>query len=93
MIFGSHTGTWNTDPHESLLFRSRIPLDRPAVENVRLWAVIVRKTGLDVEFLAFAPGGRPAVFWTRALAEGWLQELRRQRVIADGYVEMWQIKR
>jgi hypothetical protein len=54
---------------------------------LQLHAVIVSKPGLGVEFLAFAPGGRPAVFWTRSLAEGWLEELRRQRVIADGRVE------
>ena len=58
----------------------------------RLHTVIVSKPGFDVEFLAFAPGGRPAVFWTRFLAEGWLEELRRQRVIADGRVE-WRVKR
>jgi hypothetical protein len=40
------------------------------VSALQLHAVIVSKPGLDVEFLAFAPGGRPAVFWTRSLAEG-----------------------
>jgi hypothetical protein len=68
-------------------------LNRRCVEETQLYAVIVSKPGLDVEFLAFAPGGRPAVFWTRSLAEGWLEELRRQRVIADGRVERWQVKR
>jgi len=34
--------------------------------------VIVSKPELDVEFPAFAPGGRLAVFWTWSLAEvGW----------------------
>ena len=65
----------------------KMPLNRPHIEDVQLHPVIVSKPGLDVEFLAFAPGGRPAVCWTRSLAEGWLEELRRQGVIADGRVE------
>ena len=64
---------------------------RPRIENVELFAVIIRKRGLAIEHLAFAPGGRPAVFWTRGLAEGWLRELTRHNLIAGGRVETWRI--
>ena len=64
-----------------------MPLDRVQLEDLRLFAVVLRKVDLDVEFLAFAPGGRPAVFWTRKLAEGWLSECRRLSYVAAGRVE------
>jgi hypothetical protein len=68
-------------------------LQRPPVEDVQLYAVIVRKADLEMEYLAFAPGGRPAVFWTRALAAGFLQETLRQKHAVAGRVELWKVKR
>jgi hypothetical protein len=55
--------------------------------------VVVRKPGLYVEFLAFAPGGRPAVYFARAQAAGWLAELLRAKQAVAGRVEKWLIKR
>jgi hypothetical protein len=46
-----------------------------AIEDLTLYAVVARKPGLP-EYLAFAPGGRPAVFWTRRMAELYLSRLR-----------------
>lgn len=68
-------------------------LQRPPVEQVQIYAVIVRKAGLDVEHLAFGPGGGPAVFWTRPRAAGFLQETLRQKHAVAGRVELWKVKR
>jgi hypothetical protein len=70
-----------------------LQLRRRSVEDVVLFAVIVQKPGLDVEFLAFAPGGRPAVYWTRQQASDWLRELLRNNQAAAGRVELWKVKR
>jgi hypothetical protein len=68
-------------------------IKRPPVEETQLFAVIVCKAGIEMEFLAFAPGGRPAVYFTRAQAAGWLAELLKAKQAVAGRVEKWLIKR